>query len=245
MTLLILSLKGQVLVVTDACGCVLFLLKFSFSGWFSISLPIMKLTGKKKFLALIWISLPFLLGLTHIFSMFWSGDTNLQPAALGKGADCKPSRDRRWEALVKKWSVFLWNPTAFGGQPYSLFLPRRKKTMSLVPSNTHHYNGGPGASRTLDLIYGSSELIGCVLIHNALHCKAAGCDWDNCLEFIGSDYFLLEIIFENIYVRLGQAAGMKLPAQWHEPCLWEHGLTKGSKILLGLSELVLIVQRCI
>ena len=57
------------------------------------------------------------------FSIFWLGDANLQPAALGKGADCKPSRDRRWEALVKKWSVFLWNPIGFGRQPCSLFLP--------------------------------------------------------------------------------------------------------------------------
>ena len=42
--------------------------------------------------------------------LFWMGDANLQPSAMGKGADPKPSRDRRWESLIKKWSVLLWNP---------------------------------------------------------------------------------------------------------------------------------------
>ena len=69
------------------------------------------------------------------------------------------------------------------------------KTVSLVSSDTHHCNGGPGVSRTLDLVYGSPDLSGSVVIHNSLHCREAGCDWDNCFESTGSDHFLLDVIF--------------------------------------------------
>ena len=177
--------------------------------------------------------------------LFWMGDANLQPSAMGKGADPKPSRDRRWESLIKKWSVLLWNPPGFGGVPCSLFLPRRRKTVSLVPSDTHHCNGGPGVSRTLDLVYGSPDLSGSVVIHNSLHCKEAGCDWDDCFEFTGSDHFLLDVTFEDVSVRLDEPSAIKMPHHWHESSLWEHGFNRCSSVLLGLDELVRTFQEMV
>lgn len=181
----------------------------------------------------------------HIPQVLWMGDANLQPSALGKGPDSRPSRDKRWAELVDKWFMSLWNPSAFGGVPCPLFLPRHKKTVFILPSDTHHCNGGPGVSRTLDLVYGSPGLQGHACIHNGLHCKPAGCGWDDCFEFTGSDHFLVEAILDNVCICFEKPAIARLPSQWHEQALWEHGLNRSSEVLHGLLDLVVDFQRLI
>ena len=153
----------------------------------------------------------------------WMGDANLQPSAVGKGPDIRISRDKAWMSLVSKWALALLNPPGFGDSPVEVFLPSRHKSVLIRPSDTHHCNGGPGVSRTLDLSYGSPDLLASTLVHNSLHCKLWGCCWDDCLEFTASDHFLLETSV-GVEVSGGVSAVVSLPRHWNEQALWEHGL---------------------
>ena len=83
------------------------------------------------------------------------------------------------------------------------------------------------------------------VIHNSLHCKEAGCDWDDCFEFTGSDHFLLDVTFEDVSVRLDEPSAIKMPHHWHESSLWEHGFNRCSSVLLGLDELVRTFQEMV
>ena len=75
-----------------------------------------------------------------------------------------------------------------------------------------------------------------------MHCKTAGCDWDDCFESTGSDHFILEATFEDVCVRLEEPSVIKMPHHWHEPSLWKHGLNRCNPVLLSLDELVRAFQ---
>ncbi|CAE7246984.1 unnamed protein product [Symbiodinium natans] len=163
-----------------------------------------------------------------------TGDANMQPSSLGKGPDPKPARDKALSAFMHKWSFDLCNTGQSDDPPVPVALPRRKKTIWAASSDTHHCNGGPGTSRTLDLVMASSECPVIVTVHNGVHCKNT-CAWDDCCEFTGSDHFLVEALIDGPCMRAAVPAQIALPSHWHEPALWEHGLGCAKGALASLS----------
>ena len=170
-------------------------------------------------------------------ALLLTGDANFQPFILGKGRDPKPQRDATWQSLMIALRVALLNPTFQGEHEFSLSLPSRSKTVTILPCDTHHCNGGPGSSRAIDLICASDELIIQVCIHNGLHCKGLGCSWDCCVEFTKGDHFLIEVLCMDAKVSRATPACVALPRRWHEEVLWGHGISRATACLSALSGL--------
>ena len=165
-----------------------------------------------------------------------SGDANVQPSCLGKGPDPKPAREQALLAVMRKWSLTLCNTPSCGEAPIEISLPRRRKKVWATSCDTHHCNGGPGASRALDLFFASPGIATTLMVHNGVHCKN-NCTWDDCNEFTGGDHFLIEAAFEDHVIEAPAPAEVSLPAHWHEPALWEHGLNCARGVLTAFESL--------
>ena len=79
--------------------------------------------------------------------------------------------DAKWRAESAGWGAPLITKAAADELVVSLDLPLRGKSVLVRPSDTHHCNGAPSSSRTLDLTNASEDLMISIAIHNGLHCQ--------------------------------------------------------------------------
>ena len=169
--------------------------------------------------------------------VLWSGDTNAQPTMMQGGPDRHLSRDEVFSGLLSDFALSLLNPIVTPSMATSIWLPLRKRAVTLCAGHTHH---GPGiASRAIDMTAISCGTPAEFMIHNMLHCKEAGCQWDICAEYTLGDHFLLSMFLPDICLAPPPSAEPSPPRGWDNLDMWSHGLEAANATLQAFGKVLI------